>query len=62
MDISHEAAASYDVLVSTTTASGEFGLLANVAATSHMDPGPQDINFYVVVSRNGCGSSGEEPF
>jgi hypothetical protein len=62
VDISHDAATSYDVLVSTTAATGEFGLSANVAATSHTDPGVGDINFYVVVSRNGCGSSGEEPF
>ena len=62
VDASHDAATSYDVLVSTTAATGEFALLANVATTSHTDPGVQGINFYVVVSRNSCGSSGEEPF
>jgi hypothetical protein len=64
VDTSHDAATSYDVLVSSAHPTGEFGLLANVASTSHTDPssGNSGIFFYVVVSRNDCGSSGEEPF
>ncbi len=61
-DVAHDAATSYDVLGSITAATGEFGLLANVGTTSHTDPGASNTTFYVVVSRNGCGSSGEEPF
>jgi hypothetical protein len=40
-----------------------FDLLANVTGTSHTEsPGAAPQVFYVVGARNGCGSSGEEPF
>ena len=61
-DATHDAATSYDVYASESPSAG-FGLLANVAATSHLEPvGPAGATFYLVNPRNECGTSGEEPF
>ena len=62
-DATHDAPDTYDVYASTAGPSGSFGLRANVTATSHTEPvGPDGSLFYVVGARNGCGTSGEEPF
>ncbi len=39
-----------------------FGFLTNVLAATHTDSISPDQAFYLVGARNGCGSSGEEPF
>jgi hypothetical protein len=63
VDGSHDAAESYDVYGSTTGPEGGFVRLANVVGPSHAEPlGSSPQVFYVVGARNGCGSSGEEPF
>ena len=61
-DAVNHPASSYDVLCSRTTPDGDFLRLANVTGTTHTDSNSAGVNFYLVVSRNDCGSSGEEPF
>lgn len=63
VDVDHAAAASYDVFRATAHPAGPFALHGNVGVTSFTDTDvtPQ-IAYYVVSARNGCGSSGEEPF
>ncbi len=61
-DGTHGAATAYDVFAGGA-APGPFGLLASVGTTSHTDAsGVPGVAYYVVSARNGCGSSGEEPF
>lgn len=62
-DPTHDPATSYDVFRSGDDPGDGFELVANVAAPGYEDsepPGP--LFFYRVGARNGCGSSGEEPY
>jgi hypothetical protein len=61
VDGTHGAAISYDVF-RTEAVLDVFGFLANVGPTTHTDTNSPDQAFYLVGARNGCGSSGEEPF
>ncbi len=60
-DATHAVATSYNVFRS---AGDGFGVLATVGGTTHTDssPTPGALYAYLVSARNGCGSSGEEPF
>jgi hypothetical protein len=60
-DGSHAAATSYDVFHSAAAEDG-FAVLANTATTSMTDTDAPAVRHYLVGARNGCGSSGEEPF
>ena len=61
-DATHDPPTSYDVYVSSAPSTG-FGLLANVAAPTHVHVGGSAPEaYYLVNARNACGSSGEEPF
>ncbi len=61
-DAANHPASSYDVLRSNTTPDGDFLRLTNVTGTTHTDTSSADVEFYLIVARNECGSSGEEPF
>ena len=62
VDGGHAAADSYDIFRATALEAG-FGILSNVATTNYTDTDTSpSIAFYLVGGRNGCGSSGEEPF
>jgi hypothetical protein len=59
----HDAASSYDVFRSTSASSGIFHVQANVTTETHTDSDTSPSSaYYLVSARNGCGSSGEEPF
>jgi hypothetical protein len=61
-DATHGAADAYDVFRGPAVP-GVFGVAAHVGTTSYSDAGsPPERAFYLVGARNGCGSSGEEPF
>lgn len=63
VDGAHAAATDYDVFRRQSTPVGTFELLTQVAGTSAGDSDPiTDVAFYLIGARNGCGSSGEEPF
>jgi hypothetical protein len=61
-DPTHDAATSYDVFRATEIPGG-FGVLGNTGGLTltDVDTAPEAA-FYLVGARNGCGSSGEEPF
>ena len=61
VDGTHGAATLYDVFRADLVLN-VFGFLTNVLAATHTDSISPDQAFYVVGARNGCGSSGEEPF
>ena len=62
VDGTHGAATKYDVF--RAPASGSFAGVAQVVTTSHTDASSpaSGLVLYLVGARNGCGSSGEEPF
>lgn len=65
-DPTHDPATSYDIYRSTTRARDGFELLANAPAPVHRDPGAglpgaAERHFYLLVARNACGTSGDEP-
>jgi len=63
VDGSHAAATGYDVFRRELSAVGPFELLDQVGGTSASDSDPiTDVAYYLIGARNGCGSSGEEPF
>jgi len=61
VDGTHGAATSYDVFRADLVLN-VFDFLTNVGATTHTDTSSPAQAFYLVGARNGCGSSGEEPF
>ncbi len=61
VDGTHGAATSYDVFRAGAVP-GIFDFLTNVGPTTAGDTSSPDQAFYLVGARNGCGSSGEEPF
>ncbi len=61
VDGTHGAATSYDVFRADLVLN-VFGFLTNVLAATHTGSISPDQAFCLVAARNGCGSSGEEPF
>ena len=66
VDPEHAAAESHDVHRSTSRASDGYRLLANAPSTEHVDvgaarAGEAPLHFYLIVARNACGTSGDQP-
>jgi hypothetical protein len=59
----HTAATNYDVFRRLPSTEANFKVLAAAGSTTYTDTtsGTQNA-FYLVSSRNACGTSGEEPF
>jgi hypothetical protein len=63
VDPNHTAATAYDVFRSTSAPDDPFAVIGQPAATSFTDNDESPaLGYYLVSSRNGCGTSGEEPF
>jgi hypothetical protein len=59
----HTAATAYDVFRRLASPAGNFGPLAAVGTTTYTDTTSGAATaFYLVASRNACGTSGEDPF
>jgi len=66
VDATHDAATSYDAYRSTTLPQQGFALIGNAPTPDFLDmgaalPGSARRHFYLVIARNACGTSGDEP-
>ena len=67
LDASHGAAGSYDIYRSVTRPQDGFSLLGNAPGLTYDDTGaavpfgPFPRHYYLIVARNACGTSGDEP-